>query len=569
MALSSSDLKKPFFVQAVYAFKGKHNDELCFKKGDIITVTQVDNGGWWEGTLDEKTGWFPSNYVKEYKISGNSNGSDNVKQSVDPSNQQELNRTFILKDLINSEKANVAELQMLVNKFLHPVPFLKIMSREEYNQLTSNISQVVDIHERLLSNLEEIAALPPSKQKIGGMFLSMAPKIKQIYQIYCSAHPKAVLIIEKYREELGRLMEANGTARPGILILTAGLSKPFRKLDKYAGILQELERYIEEYNADRGDIQRSISVFKDIVAECLSIRYQKDIELVLLSGCIHGFKGNLNVFGEIIHMGSVAICPDYKDLYFLLFASSLVIVSVSRGLNSFQYEGAIPLIGVNVTKLEDSSDMHKNSFEISGPLMHQKIVVICQTKQDQQEWINKLQYQIKVVRRDNSNNKQRSSLESSTCPPRPIVTTRNSCTAAAATSVVITAANNNNSSNNSSYYDSSFTLPRTAAAAAANLRTAAAANLRTAPVTTSQHYCIIPPATSAAAVNDVKFSRQNGCPSWSVTNLHILAPIHSTTRYSLHNTDKFRDQMDDVKILQVIESYCTNVKSHYVINPSE
>ena len=69
--------------------------QLKFKKGDIITITQkedgeyklysfvlldvyhsivlqksnpiinVRSGGWWEGTLDGKTGWFPSNYVED------------------------------------------------------------------------------------------------------------------------------------------------------------------------------------------------------------------------------------------------------------------------------------------------------------------------------------------------------------------------------------------------------------------------------------------------------------------------------------------------------------------------
>lgn len=54
-------------VKAIYSFKGKNNDELCFKKGDVITVTQKEEGGWWEGTLGETTGWFPSNYVTEHK----------------------------------------------------------------------------------------------------------------------------------------------------------------------------------------------------------------------------------------------------------------------------------------------------------------------------------------------------------------------------------------------------------------------------------------------------------------------------------------------------------------------
>lgn len=47
-----------------------HFFQLCFKKGDVITITQVDDEGWWEGTLHDKTGWFPSNYVKEYRIPG-------------------------------------------------------------------------------------------------------------------------------------------------------------------------------------------------------------------------------------------------------------------------------------------------------------------------------------------------------------------------------------------------------------------------------------------------------------------------------------------------------------------
>lgn len=43
--------------------------QLCFHKGDVITVTQMVDGGWWEGTLRGVTGWFPSNYVREVKAS--------------------------------------------------------------------------------------------------------------------------------------------------------------------------------------------------------------------------------------------------------------------------------------------------------------------------------------------------------------------------------------------------------------------------------------------------------------------------------------------------------------------
>lgn len=57
-------------VKARFNFQQTNEDELCFNKGDIIQVTRQEDGGWWEGTINGKTGWFPSNYVKEIKGSG-------------------------------------------------------------------------------------------------------------------------------------------------------------------------------------------------------------------------------------------------------------------------------------------------------------------------------------------------------------------------------------------------------------------------------------------------------------------------------------------------------------------
>lgn len=92
-------------------------------------MTQKEDGGWWEGTLYGKTGWFPSNYVKECKglvvllllafpIVYFVFVSDAII-ITSPLNQQ--NRAVVLKDLIDSEKAHVAELNGLVTNFLQPL----------------------------------------------------------------------------------------------------------------------------------------------------------------------------------------------------------------------------------------------------------------------------------------------------------------------------------------------------------------------------------------------------------------------------------------------------------------
>lgn len=47
-----------------YNYAAQEDDELTLKKGDIITGIKMMLGGWWEGTLRDKRGMFPDNFVK-------------------------------------------------------------------------------------------------------------------------------------------------------------------------------------------------------------------------------------------------------------------------------------------------------------------------------------------------------------------------------------------------------------------------------------------------------------------------------------------------------------------------
>uniref|UniRef100_A0A0N5AE52 SH3 domain-containing protein n=1 Tax=Syphacia muris TaxID=451379 RepID=A0A0N5AE52_9BILA len=56
-------------VQAMFDFCPQESGELAFMRGDIITVTNRDDKFWWEGTLNNKNGLFPSTYVCPYNNS--------------------------------------------------------------------------------------------------------------------------------------------------------------------------------------------------------------------------------------------------------------------------------------------------------------------------------------------------------------------------------------------------------------------------------------------------------------------------------------------------------------------
>ena len=66
----SEGSRTQLLVKARFNFEQTNEDELSFNKGDVINVTRQEEGGWWEGNFNGKTGWFPSNYVREIKGCG-------------------------------------------------------------------------------------------------------------------------------------------------------------------------------------------------------------------------------------------------------------------------------------------------------------------------------------------------------------------------------------------------------------------------------------------------------------------------------------------------------------------
>lgn len=73
------------------------------------------------------------------------------------------------------------------------------LTKDEFRQLTGNINEVLQVHEQFLALLEECAMKTGPDQRVGGLFLQWAPKIKTVHQTYCAGHPKAVCILDKYK----------------------------------------------------------------------------------------------------------------------------------------------------------------------------------------------------------------------------------------------------------------------------------------------------------------------------------------------------------------------------------
>jgi len=50
-------------AKGLYDYTASCDTELTFKKGDILTITERDDSGWWYAELNGKNGFVPNNYV--------------------------------------------------------------------------------------------------------------------------------------------------------------------------------------------------------------------------------------------------------------------------------------------------------------------------------------------------------------------------------------------------------------------------------------------------------------------------------------------------------------------------
>ncbi|CAB1327791.1 unnamed protein product [Coregonus sp. 'balchen'] len=356
-------------VKAKFTFQQTNEDELSFNKGDIISVSRQEDGGWWEGSFNGNKGWFPSNYVKEVKGSGGDKpvspksgtlqnpgkGFDTPAVSKTYYNLirgeerrseerrgdqrrgeairgeairgeairgeairgeairgEEIRGEGIRVDLRRGEESRSeerrseerrSEERRSEERRSEERRVSVLLSSADISHILGNLEDISTFQLMLVQSYEECTKLPESQQRVGGFFLNLLPQMKGLYVAYCSNHPSAVNVLTEHSEELGEFMEGKGASSPGILTLTTSLSKPFMRLDKYPTLLKELERHMEEHHPDRPDIQKCMTTFKSLSAQCQEVRKRKELELQILSETIRRWEGDdIRTLGPVLYM---------------------------------------------------------------------------------------------------------------------------------------------------------------------------------------------------------------------------------------------------------------------------
>jgi len=158
-----------------------------------------------------------------------------------------------LNELITTESAYVSSLQTLRDQVLIPlkVSGKKIISEQDYQLLTSNVDEIIGVHETLLEGLNErfithpYPAIPP----VGDIYLCLLPFLRT-YITYISNYPTVIDLVGYLRENNEKFQSLVETAERSEefrgLKLESYLIMPVQRVPRYRLLLENVQKGIKK-----------------------------------------------------------------------------------------------------------------------------------------------------------------------------------------------------------------------------------------------------------------------------------------------------------------------------------
>lgn len=203
-------------------------------------------------------------------------------------------RTFVLKELIQTEKDYVKSLGEVVEGFI--VELAKPETPEELKGKTrvlfGNIQQIYEWHKsKFLKELEKCEDAP---EKLASCFLTSERYLKN-YIFYCQNKPKSMNLVHEFRETyFGEVVERLGY-RLGI---EDYLIKPVQRIMKYQLLLKDFVKYTGKAGLDTTELKKALDMMYVV---------PKKANDMMNVGMLEGYTGKITAQGTLIMQDTLMV----------------------------------------------------------------------------------------------------------------------------------------------------------------------------------------------------------------------------------------------------------------------
>ncbi|XP_014778007.1 uncharacterized protein LOC106874706 isoform X4 [Octopus bimaculoides] len=419
------------YAEALWDHVTMDPDELAFRAGEVIKVTDMIDKDWWWGILEDKDGWFPANFVRlranqdhHLEEAAKLEGADSSKDSssnVGKTHQFNSNqaRTNVINEIISAEREYVHQLDDVLQGYVVQAKKRPDMFPDDkISTIFGNLEDIYTFSKKFFKSLEVSLKDDLHQSEVGHCFIEHR-KGFEIYSDYCNNHPhacdqlKELCKNKRYRhffEGCRLLQDMKQIPLEGFLLT------PVQKICKYPLQLAELLKYTSTSHPDYHDVCEALDAMKKIA--CLINERKRRMEsiekIAEWQATVEDWEGPdlLETSSELIYSGELSKVNSSgwtQERYFFLFDHQLIYCRKDLlKKNSFSFRGRIYLDHSKIYPVVDGRDPQFNVYVKNGWKLHdnkrnKSFLVFSKNAVEKDRWLKAFDEERKKVKSDQEN----------------------------------------------------------------------------------------------------------------------------------------------------------------------
>lgn len=243
-----------------------------------------------------------------------------------------VQRTYIAKEILSSEKSFMQSLLILKNLFMERFIKNQLLDERAITDVFSNLDDIISINSELLKLLKDRISNWNWESCLGDIFESFSHFFR-VYSIYYANYSNALAVISSHMSRNSKFSEflKQMSSQPEChgLRFDAFLMTPIQRIPRYRLLLLELFKYTDSDHLDYPKLKKSVYIIEQ-VAEGMNEKVKQHemfIFMLNIQRSLVGYKEVLLTPGRrFIHRGQVTkICRGSNQPRQLILFSDILI----------------------------------------------------------------------------------------------------------------------------------------------------------------------------------------------------------------------------------------------------